>query len=56
MEAAVLQSHPYGAERLREQLSRVISSRTFQGSNRHRRFLSYVVEKTICGDTARLNN
>lgn len=54
MEAAVLESRDYGADELREQLNRIISSRTFQGSNRHKRFLSYVVEKVICGEAARL--
>ena len=33
-----------------EQLNRIMSSRAFRGSARHRRFLSYVVDRAIAGE------
>ncbi len=50
-------SHMDDAQRQRvvEQLGRILSSSTFSGSERHRRFLSFVVEETLKGDTDKLN-
>ncbi len=54
METAVPESRDYGPDQLREQLNRIVSSQTFNGSNRHKRFLSYVVEKALRGDETKL--
>jgi TolB-like protein/Tfp pilus assembly protein PilF len=34
---------------IREELSRVLSSQTFQGAKAHKRFLQYIVERTVVG-------
>ena len=54
MPSTVLDSRDYGEIELREQLSRITNSRTFGGSNRHQRFLNYVVHGAIHGETAKL--
>ena len=54
METAVIVGPEHEADRQREQLNRIVTSHTFHGSARHRRFLSYVVEKVLCGDALRL--
>jgi len=54
METAVVEGRDYSADQLRVQLHKIVSSRTFHGSNRHKRFLSYVVEKALCGDAKNL--
>ncbi|HVX66633.1 MAG TPA: hypothetical protein VHA11_08530, partial [Bryobacteraceae bacterium] len=41
--------------RIQEQLDRILSSTTFSGSERHRRFLRFVVEQALKGDTDKLN-
>jgi serine/threonine-protein kinase len=41
--------------RVPEQLDRILSSVTFSGSERHRRFLQFVVEQALKGDTDKLN-
>jgi TolB-like protein len=38
-----------------QQLERIVSSATFSGSERHRKFLTFVVEQALKGDTDRLN-
>lgn len=42
------------AETVREQLARILSSRGFMGSLRMQRFLSYIVEQALSGQTADL--
>ncbi|WP_321475700.1 TPR end-of-group domain-containing protein [uncultured Paludibaculum sp.] len=42
-------------EPIREQLQRIVSSVSFSGSDRHRRFLTFVVEQALKGDTEKLN-
>jgi adenylate cyclase len=44
----------YEERRIREELDRVLSSSDFSGSERHRRFLSYIVEETLAGRGDRL--
>lgn len=41
--------------RLREQLERVLASAAFAGSERHRRFLRFIVEQALHGSTDKLN-
>jgi adenylate cyclase len=41
-------------ERIRAELARVLNSTDFAGSERHRRFLSYIVEETLAGRAERL--
>jgi serine/threonine-protein kinase len=41
--------------RIQEQLDRILSSPTFSGSERHRRFLHFVVEQALLGETDKLN-
>jgi serine/threonine-protein kinase len=41
--------------KIQEQLDRILSSTTFSGSERHRRFLRFVVEQALKGDTDKLN-
>jgi len=40
---------------IEEQLERIVSSATFSGSERHRKFLRFVVEQALKGDTDKLN-
>lgn len=40
---------------IRAELQRILASTAFSGSDRHRRFLSYVVEQALKGDTEKLN-
>lgn len=40
---------------IRQQLQRILSSAAFAGSERHRRFLTFVVEQALKGDTEKLN-
>jgi TolB-like protein len=40
---------------IQAQLDRILASATFAGSDRHRRFLRFVVEQALKGDTDRLN-
>ena len=42
-------------QKIREQLDRIVSSATFSGSERHRRFLRFVGEQALKGDTDKLN-
>jgi serine/threonine-protein kinase len=42
-------------QKIQEQLERIISSSTFAGSERHRRFLRFVVEQALTGFTDKLN-
>jgi TolB-like protein len=55
--AAAPMTDPTGdhSQRVREQLERILSSAMFAGSERHRRFLSFVVEQALKGDTDKLN-
>lgn len=41
--------------RIQQQLERIVSSAAFSGSERHRRFLRFVVEQALKGDTDKLN-
>jgi hypothetical protein len=41
-------------EAIREQIDRLIHSKTFEGSDVHRRLLQYLAEKAISGEAARL--
>jgi adenylate cyclase len=41
--------------RIQEQLDRILSSATFSGSDRHRRFLRFVVDQALKGDADKLN-
>jgi adenylate cyclase len=41
-------------KQVRAELERVLNSRDFVGSERHRRFLSYIVEETLAGRSDRL--
>jgi TolB-like protein/Tfp pilus assembly protein PilF len=41
--------------RVQEQVDRILSSATFSGSERHRRFLRFVVEQALKGETEKLN-
>ena len=50
MQLARRDKHDDEPNDLRKQLGRIVSSRTFAGSARHKRFLSYVVDKAISGD------
>ncbi|MGJ5814626.1 tetratricopeptide repeat protein [Paludibaculum fermentans] len=40
---------------IRAELQRILASTAFSGSDRHRRFLSFVVEQALKGDTEKLN-
>lgn len=42
-------------QRIQEQLERVVSSAAFSGSERHRRFLRFVVEQALKGETDKIN-
>ena len=41
-------------EAIREQIDRLIRSKTFEASDVHRRLLQYLAEKSIAGDADRL--
>lgn len=41
--------------RIQEQVARILSSTTFSGSERHRRFLRFVVDQALKGETEKLN-
>jgi hypothetical protein len=43
-----------GADAVREQVDRVLQSKTFQTSEVHRRLLQYLADRTLAGDTDRL--
>src|SRR5215471_12550735 len=43
-----------GVDAAREQLDRLIQSKTFQTSEAHRRLLQYLAERTLAGDADRL--
>jgi serine/threonine-protein kinase len=42
-------------ERIQLQLDRILASASFSGSERHRKFLRFVVERALAGDTDKLN-
>ncbi len=41
----------YSEEAVREELQQLLSSRTFQGAEAHKRFLQYAVEHTLAGSS-----
>ncbi|HXK05790.1 MAG TPA: hypothetical protein VMS37_25540 [Verrucomicrobiae bacterium] len=43
-----------GADAIREEIDRLIQSKTFQTSEAHRRLLQYLAERTLAGDADRL--
>src|SRR5690242_17729723 len=43
-----------GVDAVREQIDRLLQSKTFQTSEVHRRLLQYLADRTLAGDTDRL--
>lgn len=48
-DSSAYKPYDHNPDELREQLARIVLSKTFSASSLHRRFLSYVVDKTIDG-------